>query len=73
MNKEKVLQAYEYAKEQYAALGVNTDEAIKKLDGIKSVFIAGRPMMSVVLKPPMPYWAAAVSGIPAIIPEKPVP
>jgi L-rhamnose isomerase len=35
MDKGQILQAYEYAQEQYAALGVNTDEAIKKLDQIK--------------------------------------
>ncbi len=29
MDKGQILQAYEYAREQYAALGVNTDEAIK--------------------------------------------
>ncbi len=35
MNKGQILQAYEYAKEQYALLGVNTDEAIQKLDQVK--------------------------------------
>jgi L-rhamnose isomerase len=35
MNKEKVLQSYKDAQEQYAALGVNSDEAIKKLDQVK--------------------------------------
>jgi L-rhamnose isomerase len=35
MKNENVLQAYEYAKEQYARLGVNTDEAIQKLDQVK--------------------------------------
>ena len=35
MDKGQILQAYEYAREQYAALGVNTDEAIKILDQIK--------------------------------------
>jgi len=35
MDKGQILQAYEYAQEQYAGLGVNTDEAIKKLDQIK--------------------------------------
>ena len=35
MDKGQILQAYEYAREQYAALGVNTDEAIKTLDQIK--------------------------------------
>jgi L-rhamnose isomerase len=35
MDKGQILQAYEYAREQYAMLGVNTDEAIKKLDQIK--------------------------------------
>jgi L-rhamnose isomerase len=35
MDKGQILQAYEYAQEQYAALGVNTDEAIKTLDQIK--------------------------------------
>ncbi|MGA1978430.1 MAG: L-rhamnose isomerase [Bacteroidales bacterium] len=35
MNKDELLKAYESAKEQYAQLGVNTDEAIKKLDQIK--------------------------------------
>lgn len=35
MDKGQILQAYEYAQEQYAMLGVNTDEAIKKLDQIK--------------------------------------
>lgn len=35
MNKEKVLKAYEYAKEQYAAVGVDTEAALKKLDNIK--------------------------------------
>jgi L-rhamnose isomerase len=35
MDKGQILQAYEYAREQYAQLGVNTDEAIKTLDQIK--------------------------------------
>ena len=35
MDRGQILQAYEYAREQYAALGVNTDEAIKTLDQIK--------------------------------------
>jgi L-rhamnose isomerase len=35
MNKDKVLKAYESAKEQYAQLGINTDDAIKKLDHLK--------------------------------------
>ena len=35
MIKEQIIKAYEAAKEQYAALGVNTDDAIKKLDTIK--------------------------------------
>lgn len=35
MNKEQILKAYESAKEQYAQIGVNTDDAIKKLDQIK--------------------------------------
>jgi L-rhamnose isomerase len=35
MDKGQILQAYEYAREQYASLGVNTDEAIKTLDQIK--------------------------------------
>jgi L-rhamnose isomerase len=34
MNKEKVIQAYNYAKEQYAAFGVDTESALKKLDQI---------------------------------------
>jgi len=34
MKKEKILQAYAYAKEQYASLGVDTDEVLKKLDNI---------------------------------------
>jgi L-rhamnose isomerase len=35
MDKGQILQAYEYAQEQYAMMGVNTDEAIKKLDQIR--------------------------------------
>jgi len=35
MERGQILQAYEYAREQYALLGVNTDEAIKTLDQIK--------------------------------------
>jgi L-rhamnose isomerase len=35
MDKGQILQAYEYAREQFAELGVNTDEAIKTLDQIK--------------------------------------
>jgi L-rhamnose isomerase len=35
MDKGQILRAYEYAQEQYTQLGVNTDEAIKKLDQIK--------------------------------------
>ena len=35
MNKENILQAYDAAKDQYAALGVNTDDAIKKLEQVK--------------------------------------
>jgi L-rhamnose isomerase len=35
MDKGKILKAYEYAKEQYAQVGVNTDDAIKKLDQLK--------------------------------------
>jgi L-rhamnose isomerase len=34
MQKEKILQAYSHAKEQYASLGVDTDEALNKLDNI---------------------------------------
>ncbi len=34
MNKEQILQAYAHAKEQYAALGVDTDDVLKKLDNI---------------------------------------
>jgi L-rhamnose isomerase len=34
MNKEQIIKAYEDAKEQFALLGVNTDEALKKLDQI---------------------------------------
>jgi L-rhamnose isomerase len=34
MNKEKILRAYDLAKEQYADLGVDTDAALKKLDTI---------------------------------------
>ena len=30
MKDEKILKAYEIAKEQYAALGVDTDEAIRR-------------------------------------------
>lgn len=35
MKKEKVLQSYAYAKDYYAELGINTDEALKKMDDIK--------------------------------------
>jgi L-rhamnose isomerase len=35
MNKEQVIKAYEDAKAQYAQLGVNTDDAVKKLGQIK--------------------------------------
>jgi L-rhamnose isomerase len=35
MDKSQILRAYEYAQEQYAQLGVNADEAVKKLDQIK--------------------------------------
>jgi L-rhamnose isomerase len=35
MDKGQILQAYEYAREQYALLGVNTDESIKTLDQIR--------------------------------------
>jgi L-rhamnose isomerase len=35
MKKEQVLKAYADAKEQYAALGVNTDDSIKQLDQVK--------------------------------------
>jgi L-rhamnose isomerase len=35
MNKDQVLKSYENAKEQYAALGVNTDEALEKLNQVK--------------------------------------
>jgi L-rhamnose isomerase len=35
MDKGQILRAYEYAQEQYAQVGVNADEAIKKLDQIK--------------------------------------
>jgi L-rhamnose isomerase len=34
-DKGKIESAYKYAKEQYAALGVDTEEALKKLSGIK--------------------------------------
>jgi L-rhamnose isomerase len=34
MNKEKILRAYDLAKEQYAELGVDTEAALKKLDTI---------------------------------------
>ena len=32
---ESITKAYEIAKERYASMGVDTDEAIKKLDGVK--------------------------------------
>lgn len=35
MKKEKVLQAYDYAREQYEALGIDTEEALGRLDKIK--------------------------------------
>jgi L-rhamnose isomerase len=35
MDKGTVLQAYEHAREQYAQMGVDSDEAIKKLDQVK--------------------------------------
>lgn len=35
MNQDSILKAYEYAKAQYAALGVDTDAALKQLDKIK--------------------------------------
>lgn len=35
MNKENILRAYDHAKEQYAALGVDTDAALKRLDKIQ--------------------------------------
>jgi L-rhamnose isomerase len=35
MKKEKVLQAYDDARKQYAALGVDTDEALRRLDSIR--------------------------------------
>lgn len=35
MNKDKVLQAYNEAKEQYSALGVDTEAALKKLDQVR--------------------------------------
>ncbi len=35
MKKEKIVQAYALAKEQYEALGVNTDEAVKKMQQVK--------------------------------------
>ncbi len=35
MKKEKILQAYEAAREQYAALGVDTEAALRKLDKIR--------------------------------------
>jgi L-rhamnose isomerase len=34
MNNDKILKAYQEAKEQYAAIGVDTDAALKKLDSI---------------------------------------
>ena len=34
MKKEKVLQAYDYAREQYEALGIDTEEALGRLDKI---------------------------------------
>ncbi len=34
MNKEKILQAYAHAREQYALLGVDTDNVLQKLDNI---------------------------------------
>lgn len=34
-DKTKIAEAYKFAQEEYAALGVNTDEALKKLDQIK--------------------------------------
>ncbi|HLO59128.1 MAG TPA: L-rhamnose isomerase [Bacteroidales bacterium] len=35
MKKQTIEQAYSHAKDQYAELGINTDEALKKLDDIK--------------------------------------
>lgn len=35
MNNDLIIRAYEIAREQYAQLGVNTDEAIAAMDGVK--------------------------------------
>ena len=32
MNEQKIIQAYEMAKERYAAIGVDTDKAIEQLE-----------------------------------------
>ena len=45
MKEEQLQRAYEDAKAQYAALGVDVDQAIEKLNQHSISFIAGRQMM----------------------------
>ena len=50
---ELVKKAYEIAKEQYAAIGVDVDAAIAKMKDVTFRYTVGKPMMLVVLKLPM--------------------
>ena len=43
MNEAQILKAYEFAKERYAAIGVDTDKAIETLEKTPSPCTAGRP------------------------------
>ena len=38
MNKAFIEKAYELAKQEYAEMGIDTDEALKKLDEIPNIF-----------------------------------
>ena len=62
MKKEIIEKSYQLAKEQYAALGVDTDNVLAEWIISISVCIAGRPMMLAVLKKQEQTWRRRNTG-----------
>lgn len=48
-------QAWDLAKQRFAAVGVDVDAALTRLDTLRSPCTAGKAMMSPVLRIPMAY------------------
>ena len=70
MKKEVIEKSYQLAKEQYAALGIDTDKVLSDLDKISISCIAGRRMMLGVLRKPDQFLEEEVSRLQAISPVR---